>query len=95
MTKLASIFVNYTSSAFFAKNLVRDLLRELSEDPSGILDRLKACLSEVEKVEEEEKKEESRLLQKNLDAERDLQYRRQRAGPWWDKRDELDYRPNA
>jgi len=95
MTKLASIFVEHTTSAFFAKILVQDLLLELSKDPNGILDRLKACLPEIERIEEKEKKEESRLLQENLDAERDLQYRRLREGPWWDERNELDFRPNA
>lgn len=95
MTKLASVFLGHTSSALIAQMLLKDLLQELSDDQKGILDRLKACLPELEKKEEEEKKDEARIARELQDKEHDRQFRRLRAGPWWDERDELDFRPNA
>lgn len=95
MTKLASILVGHTSSAFLAKVLLEELLQELSKNPNGILDQLKACLPELDGEEEEEKKERARLFQEGLDRENARFRRMLRDGPWYDERNELDWRPNA
>lgn len=94
MTKLASILVSH-QNAFFAQLMLKELLPELSKDPERILDRLQACLPELEEKEEEEKKEQARIFNEGLEREQARQYRKLREGPWYDERNELDFSPNG
>lgn len=93
--KLATIFLDHTDNAFFAKILVQDLLREFSKNPNVIIEQLRTCLLEIQKLEEKEKNQEAKIALEQLDRERELQRRRWREGLWWDERDEFEYRPNA